>query len=196
MNKMYGVIYITTNTLTGQQYIGMKKYTKDWEKYLGSSKLLREDIKAHGIENFKRVILEECTTLKQLQEREIFYLKQNDVLNKPHLFYNRSIPHIEFRLKRYTNCNKGKTWEEIYGVEGAKKKRDQLSSRLKNKTWEEVYGVEKAKELKTKFGYAKSPETKKKISESRKGIIFSDDHREKLRQARLAYIEKQKKQHT
>ena len=192
MNKMYGFIYVTTNMETGQKYIGMKKYTKGWETYLGSSKLLKEDINKFGYDMFTREIIEECDSLKHLQEREIFYLTKFDVLNNTNLFYNRSIPHIDFRLKRYTNSNKGKTWEEIYGVEGARKKREQLSSRLKNKTWEEVYGIEKTQELKKKFSYSKTEETRKKISEGRKGMKFSSTHRENLRKARIEYIKKQK----
>ena len=192
MNEIYGFIYITTNTKTSQKYIGMKKYTKGWETYLGSSKLLKKDIEQYGVDQFTREIIEECCSLKQLQEREIFYLNKFDVLNNTKVFYNRSIPHIDFRLKRYTNSNKGKTWDEIYGVEGANKKREQLSSRLKNKTWEQVYGVEKTQELKKKFSYSKTEETRKKMSISKKGIKFSDNHREKLRTARLEYIKKQK----
>jgi hypothetical protein len=192
MNEMYGFVYITTNTKTGQKYIGMKKYTKNWETYLGSSKLLKEDINKYGFNQFTREIIEECSSLKQLQEREIFYLNKFDILNNPVVFYNRSIPHIDFRLKRYTNSNKGKTWDEIYGVEVANKKREQLSLRLKNKTWEQVYGIEKTQDLKRKFSYPKTEETRKKMSVSKKGIKFSDSHREKLRQARLEYIKKQK----
>ena len=167
MDKKYGFIYITTNTRTGQKYIGMKKYNKGWESYLGSSKLLKKDIENIGKENFSREILEECETLRHLQEREIFYLNYYNVLNNAHAFYNRSIPHIEFRLKRHTNSTKGKTWEQ-------------------------VYGAERANELKVKFGYSRTEETRKKMSESRKGIKFSDTHRENLRIARIEYLKQQR----
>jgi len=49
---------------------------------------------------------------------------------------------------------KGKTWEEIYGIEGAKRKREGIQKKkelgllkktTKGKTWEEIYGVEEAK---------------------------------------------------
>ena len=66
-------------------------------------------INKFGYDMFTREIIEECDSLKHLQEREIFYLTKFDVLNNTNLFYNRSIPHIDFRLKRYTNSNKGKT---------------------------------------------------------------------------------------
>lgn len=196
MSEKYGFIYITTNIKTGQKYIGMKKYNKGWESYLGSSNLLKKDIESIGRENFNREILEECETLKHLQEREIFYLNYYNVLNNTHAFYNRSIPHIEFRLKRHTNSTKGKTWEEIYGVEGANKKREQLAARLKNKTWEQVYGVEKANELKVKFSYSRTEETRKKMSEGRKGIKFPDTHRENLRVARIEYLKQQREKVT
>jgi hypothetical protein len=141
----YGFIYITTNLLNNKKYIGMKKYSKGCETYMGSSKFLIKDIQKYGIDNFKRKIIEECDTAKNLQEREIFYLKINNVLNDD-LFYNQSIPHKDFRIKGNTNSNKGKTWEEMYGVEGAKLRREK--SKLKNKTWEEIYGKEEAKKKK------------------------------------------------
>ena len=52
---MKGFIYITTNTVNNKKYIGKKYYQyrggkrSYWEHYLGSSKLLKEDIESIGI---------------------------------------------------------------------------------------------------------------------------------------------------
>lgn len=184
----YGFIYITTNILTGRKYIGMKKYCKGWETYLGSSKWLLKDIKLYGKKHFKREIIEECNDLKKLQEREIFYLNLNDVLNKKNNFYNLSIPHIEFCKKRNTHSNKGKTWEEIYGKEYAAKKRLELSQRTKNKSWEELYGKERAEKIRQIYKRPRTQEMRQNISNGRKGIVFSKTHRENLSKARRNYL--------
>ena len=173
----YGFIYIIENLLNGKKYIGMKKYSKGWETYMGSSKPLLKDIKDFGIENFKRTILEECINAKELQEREIFYLKTNDVLNNES-FYNNSIPHKEFRIKGNTNSSKGKTWEEIYGVEGAILKRKKC--KLKGKTWEEIYGIEEAERKRKKAKEKRSNETRIKMSKSRLGIKYSNETKQKI----------------
>ena len=75
---MYGFIYIITNILNNKRYIGRKKYSKGWETYLGSSKLLKADIKTYGVESFRRDIIEECVDREALAAREVFW----------QLFYN------------------------------------------------------------------------------------------------------------
>ena len=180
---MYGFIYITTNLITNKKYIGMKKYTKGWQEYLGSSKPLQQDIQKYGIKNFKRQIIEECVDKKQLQEREIFYLKQLNVIEDIN-FYNLSIPHPDFRIKgNKPDIRKGKTWEEIFGVEGAKQRREK--SKLKGKTWEEIYSPEIAEQKRRKNKEKRSFETRKRMSESRKGIKLSKETKQKLREANL-----------
>jgi hypothetical protein len=190
----YGFIYEITNLLNNKKYIGFKVYSKGWETYMGSCKSLTKDIEKLGIENFKRVILEECDSLEELQHREIFHLTLNNVIKRED-YYNLSIPHPKFRrLKGYSHSNKGKTWEEIYGVEYATKKREALTSRIKGKTWTEICGDEhKAKKRLEIAKNKKTEETKRKMSEGRKGMVFSEEHKANIKKARLAYLAKQNK---
>lgn len=72
------VIYVITNLMNGMQYVGQtvnklkcriqhhKKYN---EFYLGNA------IRQYGWENFKVDILEECGTLKELNEQEAYWIK-------------------------------------------------------------------------------------------------------------------------
>lgn len=188
----YGFIYKITNLLNSKKYIGFKVYSKGWEHYMGSCKPLKEDIEKHGIDNFKREILEECDSLKDLQHREIFHLTSNNVLERDD-FYNQSIPHPKFRrLKGGSHSNKGKSWDEIYGVEYAAKKREELRNRTKGRTWEDICGSkERAEKRLAKAKNKKTEETKRKMSEGRKGIKFSEEHKENLRKARIAFLAKQ-----
>ena len=163
----------------------MKKYSKGWENYMGSSKILLKDIEKYGFNNFKREIIEECNNQRKLQEREIYFLNLYNVL-KDDLYYNQSIPHQDFRIKGNTNKNKGKTWEEIYGIEGAKKKKE--NSKLRGKTWEEIYGIEGAKKKRKKAKEKKTKETKQKISKARKGMIFSEETKRKISEGVKKYF--------
>jgi len=91
---MIGFIYETTNLITNQKYIGKRQ--TNWGKhkideYLGSSKLLREDIIKYGKENFLREIIDTAETKEELAELEVKYLKDRDVVRKDD-YYNKSIP--------------------------------------------------------------------------------------------------------
>lgn len=182
----YGFIYITTNNLNNKKYIGMKKYSKGWETYLGSSKTLLSDILKYGKDNFKREIIEECDNAKDLQDKEIYYLEINNVLDND-LFYNQSIPHKDFRIKGKTNSSKGRTWEEIYGIEGAKLRREK--SKLKGKKWEEIYGEEESKKKREKAKLKRTSETRIKMSNSRKGIKYSDETKKKIKEGVIRYYQ-------
>jgi hypothetical protein len=183
----YGFIYIITNNLNNKKYIGMRKYSKGWETYMGSSKPLLNDINLYGIENFKREIIEECNSKEELQEREIFFLNKNKVLEND-LFYNQSIPHKDFRIKGNTNNTKGKTWEEIYGIEGARKRRE--NSKLKGKKWEDIYGIEVSEIKRIKAKEKKSEKTKLKMSNSRKGIKYSEETKKRISDGVKLYFKK------
>jgi group I intron endonuclease len=74
------IIYKTTNLINGKIYIG--KHTGKDLNYLGSGNLFFKALKKYGKENFKKEILEQCETLKQLNEREIYWIeffKSNDL---------------------------------------------------------------------------------------------------------------------
>ncbi len=83
---MYGFIYLTTNKINGKKYIGMCKNTHR-EKYIGSGKLLKQAIKKYGKENFDRIILQECGTLAELSECEIYWIKFYNAVEDSN-FYN------------------------------------------------------------------------------------------------------------
>lgn len=75
---MYGYIYKTTNLVNGKIYIGQHKTNLNQldTNYLGSGKLILEAIQKYGKENFKCEILEWCETEKDLEEKELFYIKE------------------------------------------------------------------------------------------------------------------------
>lgn len=75
-------IYKTTNILTDKFYVGKRVYRKkddDW--YLGSGIYLKRAIEKYGRENFKKEILEWCNSIEELNQKEIFWIKQLNSTN-------------------------------------------------------------------------------------------------------------------
>ena len=81
------IIYKTTNLINNLIYVGQHKTSAD-DGYLGSGSLLKLAIKEFGKENFKREILEHCTS--GLDNRERFWIAELHS-NDPAIGYNRTV---------------------------------------------------------------------------------------------------------
>ena len=77
---MYMIIYKTTNLVNGKFYIG--KDAKNDNRYLGSGKVLKQAISKYGKENFKKEILEHCSSLGELEEREVYWISKMNALEE------------------------------------------------------------------------------------------------------------------
>jgi len=76
-------VYKTTNIINGKFYIGKRKYRKKDEKwYLGSGIYLNRAIKKYGIENFKKEIIEWCSSSEEVNNKERFWIAKLDALNQ------------------------------------------------------------------------------------------------------------------
>lgn len=62
-------IYITTNLINGKRYIG-QHYGEIEDSYMGSGNILKKAIKKYGKDNFKKEILEICTSYEQMNNAE------------------------------------------------------------------------------------------------------------------------------
>ena len=107
----FGFVYIITNLETNKKYIGKKffHHTKklpplkgmkrkrtvvkesDWKTYYGSSNILKEELKQHGKDKFKREIIKLCTNKKELTYWETKLQFAYGVLEKPDEWYNDNI---------------------------------------------------------------------------------------------------------
>ena len=86
----YGIIYKAQNKITGKCYVGKTiQKLKDrwtahrWSSYSGTSQsYFHRSVRKHRIENFDWSVLEECESLSNLNEREIYWIKElNSISN-------------------------------------------------------------------------------------------------------------------
>lgn len=175
------VIYKTTNLINGKIYVGSDKNNNP--NYLGSGKLLKKSIEKHGRENFKKEILCECKSIKDLIEKEGFWIKSLQS-NKREIGYNIS-----------SNYFGGDT---ISNDPNREERRIKLSKSLLGKKKVPMSDITKRKLSALNIGKTHSIETRLKISQkasgrnhteqakkamslSKIGIRVSEDAKEKIR---------------
>jgi group I intron endonuclease len=181
------IIYKTVNLITGKIYVG--KHTKDNNKYyLGSGKWLKRALKKYGRHNFKRETLEICTSLEELDVREIYWIAQLDARN-PKIGYNldkggMGFPRLNANIteetkKKISNTlkgnipwNKGLTQETDVRVKKIADKTRKLKIK-KTKKGPSRYWLGKKRPDVTLRNITnnptKDPAVRKKMSEKRKG---------------------------
>lgn len=112
-------IYKTTNTVNGKIYIG--KDSNDRDGYLGSGKILKSSIKKYGLDNFEKVILEECD-LTDIDNREIYWIDKLDATN----------PEIGYNI-----CVGGQGGGRVAGKFHHSDKTKEIIARLAKQTWDD-----------------------------------------------------------
>lgn len=82
----YYYIYLTTNLISGKQYIG-QHYGELDDSYLGSGTYCKNAIKKYGKQNFKKEILEICENYDELNKAEQKWIEKFNAVKDSH-FYN------------------------------------------------------------------------------------------------------------
>lgn len=206
------IVYKTINKINGKIYIGQDSHNNP--KYLGSGVVLNNAIKKYGKENFIKEILCECKTKEELNEREIYYIKQLNSQNKK-VGYNISNggdggdnftnnPNKEQIRNKYKQSNKGKTpWNK--GKHISEKTKLKISKKLIGRV--DTIETRNKKSL-AHIGVKQSDFQKQQISKSlignkcRVGCKHSDETKRKMQliklgkkatiEAKLKMSEKQK----
>lgn len=83
---MHYLIYETTNLINGKKYIGKHITDKIDDDYLGSGVYLKRAISKYGKENFSKKILFECSSEKEMNEKEIEIINHNIISDT--MYYN------------------------------------------------------------------------------------------------------------
>lgn len=162
---MSWIIYKHTSP-SGKSYIGQTKHSMKirWRGHIKASKtdslnVFARAIRKYGHENFIHEILEDNIESQELaNEREQYWIAFYDTFNNP--------------LKGYNETSGGKQFE--------------LSDLAKGKISEKIITLFQDDDFKDKFlTIQNSPETRKRKSDSMKGLKKTEEHKEKLRQANL-----------
>lgn len=163
------VIYKTTNLVNGKQYIG--KDSKNNPNYLGSGSYLKRAIKKYGKQNFKKEILEVCSSHEELIQREEYWLNYYDAGDNK-MFYNAhnhsyGAPKLSHEIiEKIRIANSGEKHSQ--------------------------YGKPKSEETKQKIananrGRTPSDETRKKLSEAGRKRVQTEETRKKLSEIRKSF---------
>lgn len=133
------VIYKTTNLVNNKIYIGKDKFNK--KEYLGSGLILNYAIQKYGIQNFKKDIIQMCTTEEELNNAEIYWINYYNSTDKK-IGYNIALggaggdtytnnPNLEQIKLKFTGKN-NPFYNKIHTDESKEKIRQ---SRLGKKAW-------------------------------------------------------------
>jgi hypothetical protein len=105
IKKYEGFVYVIISQITLRGYIGRKyfysrrrkkgatrrtKAESDWKSYYGSNKVLQDEVKEHGKENYKRIILSLHTTKGDVNYEEVKQQFLQNVLENDK-YYNDNI---------------------------------------------------------------------------------------------------------
>lgn len=179
-SKLY-VIYQITNLINNHVYIGAHITYNANDKYMGSSKHLKKDIKELGRQNFKK------ETLYIFDNKEDMMNKETELVNREFCHradtYNRRVGGADNFSMENMLCVKDKNGNKfaVYNDDPR-----YLSGELVF-MWS---GTSHSQESKDKIGKASaerthSEESIKQMREVKLGIEKSPEHKEKLRQSML-----------
>jgi group I intron endonuclease len=150
------VIYRATNTINGRQYVGQaedfdKRFTAHTRSYDGT--YFHNAITKYGIDVFEWEIICECSSSKDMNEKEIYYISHFNTLapNGYNLTKGGTdwkgdmnpakLPHVRQKISEKAKGRKrddladknrqntGKTYEELYGKEKAAQMKEKLSKK-------------------------------------------------------------------
>ena len=79
--KKYNYTYITTNLITGKQYVGDHSTDNINDEYLGSGEIIKKSIKKYGKEKFEKEILESFETKQEAFNAQEKYIIEYNTLN-------------------------------------------------------------------------------------------------------------------
>lgn len=203
------IIYKVTNLISGKSYIG--QYSGNKQDYYGSGKLIKRAIQKYGIENFKKEILEICSSKKQLDKREIFWIKKLN--SKAPNGYNLTDGGEGFR-GNHTEKTKQKISENhadfsgknhpMFGKHISEEHKRKLIKSRKKPFWNKGKvalnkGSHHTEEAKQKIRIKRAQQiitekTKQKIRKALKGYKHSEKSKQNMREGKISWWKERKLQ--
>lgn len=112
-------IYRTTNLVNGKTYIGMHKYKKLNDKYMGSGKLIKQAFHKYGKDNFTKTVIHSSIETKEMADNlEKYWISYERLCGKAE--YNIAeggqggciVPISEETKRKISEANRGKKRSE------------------------------------------------------------------------------------
>jgi len=178
------VIYKTTNLINGKIYIGQD--SKNNNKYLGSGDLLKKAIKKYGKENFKKEILETCSSQLELDEKERLHIFELNSTDK-NIGYNISVGGRNGTTlnRKMSNETKKKMSDAKLGIKFTDEHKENLSKSRIGKILSNETKKKMSDSQKLVIRKPMSEETKEKIRKTKKGIKLSKETKEKMSKSHM-----------
>lgn len=175
------IIYKITNLINGKIYVGQD--INDNNNYYGSGNLIVSAIKKYGKKNFIKETLEKCSNTKELDEKEIFWIKELNATN---------------RKIGYNICEGGKSYRTMKGENNpfyGKHHTEETKEKIREKRKLQKMSDEQKQKLREKWltdanpGKNKSPETIEKLKDAAKKLnrigennpIYGKKHKEETK---------------
>ena len=187
-----GLIYKATNKTNGKSYVGQTIFTivERIKGHIKSSNgqsnyYFHRAIRKYGEENFDWKVLSECNNMNELNKQEVHYIKEYDTYNSG------------YNMTEGGGGTSGYNHTENTGLKMSKTRKGRFTGEENS-----FYGKKHSEETKKKmristlkqFENGMPEETKKKISESTKGIPTSEETRKKMSEVRKRYWKNKKLQ--
>ncbi len=178
---MYYYLYETKNLLNNKIYVGVHKTNDIDDGYMGSGRLLLEDIEVYGVENFQKTILE-------------FFESEFEMFQKEKQTVNESFISREDVYNLRCGGYGGFDWINRSGISKFKGRKHTEESKLKMSLRAKEQDYSKLGETMKKVWSDKSNEERqnfgKMMSERLTGRKLSREHRENLSKS-LKSLDKQ-----
>lgn len=130
------------------------------DDYLGSGIVLKESLKKYGRDSFISEILEFCNNLEELNRREFFWIREKQ-------------SHISLNGYNLTwGGDGGDTFSSSPNKEKTRKSRSESISEY----WKNLSDEDKEERIKKIRGKKRSAESRKRISEGKRGYKMSETH--------------------
>jgi group I intron endonuclease len=189
---MNNIVYLTTNLISGKQYVGDHILINEDDGYLGSGILINKAINKYGKLNFAREILEKFETKEEAFNAQERYIQQYNTLTPNG--YNIS-PKGGLGV---VGCHSSKTKQQISDTCSISLK-GRIMSESHRKKLSDSAKIHNKGENNPMFGKKQSEESNNKnrqsnLGKSHKKYTLSEETKEKMRKAKKGVIPWNKKQ--
>lgn len=185
------IVYLTTNLVNGNVYVGVHTQKKERDYYLGSGNTIKAAIKKYGEDNFLKENLYICETREEALELEKLLVTQEWV--KCQTTYNctcggrgNAEDHKLSTGQKMSLARRGEK-NPFYGKklspESIEKMRKKKIGKKLSEEQKKFLSEINSKENHPQYGQHRSEETKRKISEANKGRKLTEEQKQKLSSA-------------